>query len=77
MRLNVRKCTSMSVHQLRSRYQDYTYNMNDVALIRTMEQQYLGVMLTSDLRCNTHILSIASKANRSLGLVKRSLHMCQ
>ena len=58
-------------------YQDYTYKVNDVALIRTTEQKYLGVMLTSDLRWNTHIANIASKANRSLGLVKRSLHKCQ
>ena len=77
MRFNVQKCTSISVHQLRSRYQDYPYKMNDVVLIRTMEQKYLGVMLTSDLRWYTHISKIASKANRSMGLVKRSLHMCQ
>ena len=74
MRFNFLNCTSMSVHQLRSRYQDYTYKVNDVALIRTTKQKYIGVMLTSD-SWNTHISNIASKANRSLGLVKRSLHM--
>ena len=51
--------------------------MNDVALIRTTKQKYLGVMLMSDLRWNIHISNIAFKANRSLVLVKRSLHMCQ
>ena len=70
-RFNMQKCTSMSVHQLRSRYQDYTYEMNDVALIRTTEQKYLVVTLTPDLRWSTLISSIASKTNRSLGLVKR------
>ena len=34
--------------------------------------KYLGVMLTSDLKWNTHISN--TTANRSLGLVKRSLH---
>ena len=43
MRFNIQKCTSMSFHQLRSRYKDFTYKMNDVALIRTTEQKYLGV----------------------------------
>ena len=32
---------SMSIHQLWSRFQDYTHKMNDVALVQTMEQTYL------------------------------------
>ena len=44
------------------------YKMNNVALIRTAKQKYFGVM---------HVSNVASKANQSLGLVKRSLHMCQ
>ena len=34
-------------------------------------------MLTSDRKWNTHVFNIAAKSNRSLGLVKRSLHMCK
>ena len=51
--------------------------MNIDALTWTDEQKYLGVMLISDLKWNTHISNTAAKANRSLGLVKRSLHMCK
>ena len=77
MKFNVQKCTSMSVHQLQSRFQDFTYKMNNDTLTRTNEQTYLGVMLTSDLKWNSHISNIAAEANRSLGLVKRSLHICK
>ena len=40
-KFNVQKCTSMSVHQFRSRFQDFTYKMNNDALTRTDEQKYL------------------------------------
>ena len=34
---------------------------------------YLGVSITKDLCWNTHINQIASKANRTLGFVKRNV----
>ena len=77
MKFNVQKCTSMSVYLLQSRFQDFTYKMNNDELTRMDEQKYLGVILTSDLKWNIHTSNIAAKANRSLGLVKRRLHMCK
>ena len=50
MKFNVQKCISISVHHLRSTFQDFTYKMNTDALTRTDEQKYLGVMLTSYLK---------------------------
>ena len=67
----------MNEHQLRLKFKHYTYKMKDVVLEQTVEQKYLGVMLTTNLRWIKHISNIASKANWSLGLVKCSLHMCQ
>ena len=64
MKFNVHKCTSMSVHQLQSRFQNFTYKMNNNALTQMDEKKYLGVMLTSDLKWNTHIWNRAAKANR-------------
>ena len=72
MKFNFQKCTSMSEHRLRSRFQDYIYKMNDVALARPTQQRYLEVVLTSDLRWTKYISNRVSKAIRLLRLVNRS-----
>ena len=33
-------------------------------------------MITSDLRWNTHVSNICSKANRTLGFLRRNLYSC-
>ena len=38
--------------------------------------KYLGVTITNDLRCNTHISNICTKANRALGFLRRNLCAC-
>ena len=37
---------------------------------------YPGVMLSNDLKWNSHVNNIVAKANRSLGFVKRNLYSC-
>ena len=37
---------------------------------------YLGVTITSDLRWNTHVSNVCTKANRTLGFLRRNLHSC-
>ena len=37
---------------------------------------YLGIELQRDLKWKTHIDNITSKANKTIGLTKRSLHKC-
>ena len=37
---------------------------------------YLGVELQQDFKWKSHINNITSKANKTLGLTKRSLHKC-
>ena len=37
---------------------------------------YLGVMLSNDLRWNSHVENIVVKANKSLGFVRRNLYPC-
>ena len=38
--------------------------------------KYLGVTITSDLRWNTHVSNVCTKANRTLGFLRRNLHSC-
>ena len=37
---------------------------------------YLGVTVTSDLRWNTHVSNVCTKANRTLGFLRRNLYSC-
>ena len=38
--------------------------------------KYLGVTITSDLRWNTHVSNVCTKANRTLGFLGRNLYSC-
>ena len=38
--------------------------------------KYLGVTSTSDLRWNTHVSNVCTKANRTLGFLRRNLYSC-
>ena len=37
---------------------------------------YLGVTITNDLRWNTHVSNVCTRANRTLGFLRRNLHSC-
>ena len=38
--------------------------------------KYLGVTITSDLRWNTHVNNVCTKANRTLWFLRRNLYSC-
>ena len=38
--------------------------------------KYLGVTITNDLKWNTHVSNICTKANRTLGFLRRTLFSC-
>ena len=38
--------------------------------------KYLEVIITSDLRWDTHVSNVCTKANRTLGFLKRNLYFC-
>ena len=65
----------MSVCRSRSPgVKDYTlYNQT---LVAVQQHPYLGVLLSSDLRWNSHVDRIAKKGNSSLAFVKRNLYAC-
>ena len=37
---------------------------------------FLGVTITNDLKWNTHITNVCTKANRTLGFLRRNLYSC-
>ena len=37
---------------------------------------YLGVKISSELRLDSHIAEVTSRANRTLGFVRRNLRIC-
>ena len=54
----------------------YEYKLGGEALLPTNSTAYLGVELSSDLKWNTHVRKTASKANQTLGVLRRNLKNC-
>ena len=52
----------------------YTLEGTDLENVESIK--YLGVIITSDLRWNTHVSNVCTKANRTLGFVRRNLCSC-
>ena len=75
MEFNPQKCYVMHVTHARSPHLN-TYTLNNIILNQTTSHSYLGVDLAEDLSWNSHINKIASKANKTLGFVRRNLHSC-
>ena len=51
----------------------YTYTLEGTNLENVESIKYLGVTITSDLRWNTHVSNVCTKANRILGFLRRNL----
>ena len=52
------------------------YYIDGQKLSPVKNHPYLGVMLSNDLRWNSHVENIVVKANKSLGFVRRNLYPC-
>ena len=67
MRFQPVKCNMMQLTRKRIKkiHASYTFSI-----------KYLGVTITSDLRWNTHVSNVCTKANRTLGFLRRNLHSC-
>ena len=66
------KCEVLRVGRKRVMVQN-DYILHGETLATADSAKYLGVTIASDLRCNKHIDIITSKANRTLGFLKRNL----
>ena len=76
MRFQPVKCNMMQLtrKQTKKIYASYTLEGTDLENVESIK--YLGVTITNDLRWNTHVSSVCTKANRALGFLRRNLYSC-
>ena len=55
---------------------DASYTLECTVLENVESIKYLGVTIASDLKWNSHIRNVCSRANRSLGFLRRNLFFC-
>ena len=72
MKFNADKCTILSQNQKSTHF----YTIDKEILKSVDHHPYLGVELSSDLKWTNHISKISSRANSTLGLLKRNLKNC-
>ena len=74
MRFQPVKCNMMQLTRKRIKkiHAAHTLERYDIENVESIK--YLGVTITSDLRCNTHVNNVCTKANRTLGFLRRNLY---
>ena len=69
MQFNVDKCKVMHIWKHNP---EVKYTMANTQL-KTVHEEDLGVLITEDLKSSAHCIHSYTKANRMLGLIKRTL----
>ena len=67
MRFQPVKCNMMQVTNKRTSKIQASYKLEGTVLENVESIKYLGVTITKDLKWNTHISNMCTKANRTLG----------
>ena len=75
MRLKPVKCNMMQLTKKHNKIQS-SYTLEGTVLENVESIKYLGVTITSDLKWNSHIRNLCSKAKRTLGVLRRTLFSC-
>ena len=76
MRFQPVKCNMMQLTNKRSSKIQANNTLEDTVLENVESIKYLGVTITNDLKWNTHISNVFTKANRTLGFLRRNLYSC-
>ena len=76
MRFQPVKCNMMQLTRKRIKKIHASYALEGTDLENVESIKYLGVRTTSDLRWNTYVSNVCTKANRTLGFLRRNLHSC-
>ena len=74
MDFNMSKCTVLSVMTKR-KPSTCDYYMDDQQIPRTDNQDYLRITINAKLSWLPHIIKVQKKARKTLGLIKRTLHV--
>ena len=69
--VNTSKCKVLTVTRKKTAIA-FHYTLDGTALTRVSEEKDLGVIITSTLSWDSHIHTITAKANKLLGLLKRT-----
>ena len=64
---NTMQLTKKLIHKIQA-----SYTLEGTELENVESIKYLGVTLTNDLKWNTHIINICTKAKRTLGFLRKS-----
>ena len=75
MRFQPVKCNMMQLTKKHNKIQA-SYTLEGTVLENVESIKYLGVTISSDLKWNSHIRNVCSKANRTLGFLRRNLFSC-
>ena len=70
------KCNMMQLTRKLTNKIQASYTLEGTVLENVENIKYLGVTITKDLKWNTHITNICTKANRTLGFLRRTLFSC-
>ena len=76
MRFQPVKCNMMQLTRKRIKKIHASYTLEGTDLENIESIKYLGVTISSDLRWNTHVSNVCTKANRTLGFLRRNLYSC-
>ena len=75
MRFNAKKCHIMRISRSSSPFTRF-YSLCNTVLSEVSCAKYLGINISNDLQWSAHITSISSRANSSLGYIRRNLRGC-
>ena len=71
VKYNIKQITRKRIKKINA-----SYNIEGTVLDNVENIKYFGITITNDLKWNTHVSSICTNANRTLGFPRRNLSAC-